>query len=190
MDRKQGVYLMILKMLWVFLFIMPIYVLAKGGGDIPLRFVFFQIFNFSLFAVALLYLIRKHLPSFLQRKQDDFLEYRRRARELEKQHEQDCISLEEEVRVLIKKEKNIKESVANILNNLRQELEAQEKQWLENMEMQADKEIKLQRFTELNRLKNRFLSQVMQQTKKKLKKAQAEEPVHKLSQVIRQWGDM
>ena len=180
----------ILKAFCFFILVIPVCALAKGDGGIPLRFVFFQIFNFSLFVVALLYLIRKYLPSFLQRKREDFLEYRRKARELEKQHEQDFISLEKEVRLLAEKEKNIEESVTKALNNLKRELEAQEKQWLESVQRQADKEIKLQRFTELNHLKNRFLSQVMQQTKKQLKKGQAERPVYKLSQVIQQWEDM
>ena len=172
----------------IFLFILPVLVWAKGEGGIPARFVFFQVFNFSLFALALFYLTRKKLPVFLKQKQQDFLDYRTRAKELEKQNQTDCLFLEKEVQTLIKKKQDIKKSVAKALKALQEDLEIQERQWLENLNTQAAQEIKRQRLKELSGLKNRVLSKVMRQTKKQLKEMEEEELLRKLNhKVIQKW---
>ena len=159
-----------LKRFWpVFLWIFLPGLAGAGEEGIPLRFVFFQIFNFCLFAGILVYLLRGKLPAFLQQKRKDFLDYRTRAKELEEQYQLDCASLEKELLELTEKEKNIESSVAKALETLRKELTVQEKQSLETQKKQANQEIKRQRIKELGNLKNRLLSLVLQQTKIKLK---------------------
>ena len=170
-------------------FIVPVLVLAKGGEGVPVYFVFFQILNFSLFSLALWYLIRKHLPAFLERKQRDFLEYRERAKKLGEQYQKDCVFMEKEVQSLVEKEKNINQSVVEAVNNLKKELETQEKQWLENLRIQTEQEVKRHKLKEVNCLKDRLLSQVMQKTEKRLKETKTEEFTKKLSHwTIQKWG--
>jgi F0F1-type ATP synthase membrane subunit b/b' len=159
---------------------------AGGGGEIPVRFVFFQILNFSLFAVALMYLIRKKAPGYLKQKEADFLEYRKKAMEQEDRQTGACLSLKKEVQGLVEKEKNIKQTVATALDNLKEELETQEKQWSESLKLQVAREIKLRRLKELNGLRDRFLFQVMQQTRKHLAETK-EESVIRLDQMVKGW---
>lgn len=178
---------MVLRIIILFLFVSPSWIWAKGDGEIPLQFVFFQIFNFSLFTVALVYLVRKKMPDFLKQKQQDFLEYRRKATEEEAQQKKGCLLLEKEVQALVEKEKNLNLSVAKALDNLKKELEVQEKQWLESLKGQTDREIKLCRFKEFNDLRDRILFQVIQQTKDQLSKTKAKPII--LDQMVQKWGN-
>ncbi len=170
-----------------FLFVMPVWVCWAGGdGEIPVRFVFFQILNFSLFAGALIYLIRKKIPSFLKQRTVDFLEYRKKAIEQENQQKEACLLLKKEVEELVEKEKNINQSVTKALNNLKEELELQEKQWSESLKLQVAREIKLRRLKEFNSLRDRFLFQVMQRTRKCLSE-ETGEPVIRLDRIVQGW---
>ena len=179
---------MILKIIIFFLFTIPVWAWAKGNEELPIRFIFFQILNFSVFVVALVYLVRKKIPVFLKQKSEDFLEYRRRAIEQENQKKKDCLLLEREVQNLVEKEKNISQSVTKALSNLKDELEIQEKQWLESLKSKTTREIKLRKFKEFNGLRNRLLFQVMQQTKEQLGGIKKESAIQ-LDQIVRKWSN-
>lgn len=178
---------MFLRAIIFFLFVTPAgFCWAGGDGEIPVRFVFFQILNFSLFAAALIYLIRKKVPGFLKQKEADFLAYRKKAIEQEDRQTEACLSLKKEVQGLVEKEKNIKQTVAKALDNLKEELETQERQWSESLKLQVAREMKLRRLKELKGLRDRFLFQVMQQTRKHLTETK-EEPVVRWDQMVKGW---
>ena len=178
---------MIFKVILIFLFL-PMWVEAGGAEGTPLQFVFFQILNFSLFALVLGYLVRKKLPIFLQRKKEDFLEYQKKAKEMEKQSQLDYLSLKKELDILVEKEKNLKKSIEKALNNLKEELTEQGKQWRENLKVQATQEFKRQRLKGWVHLKDRILSQVMQQTQAQLKEIKKQDLIENLNyQMIQKW---
>ena len=101
-------------------------------------------------------MLRKKIPGFLKQKEADFLAYRKKAIEQEDQQTEACLSLKKEVQALVEKEKNIKQTVAKALDNLKEDLETQEEQWSESLKLQVAREIKLRRLKELNGLRDRF----------------------------------
>ncbi len=176
----------------ILLFILPL-TGAEGAGDagnIPLRFVFFQVFNFSLFALALFYLLKKKLPGFLKQKQKDFTEYKKKASFLEKQNQSAYLLLEDKVQALIKKEKNMESTVAKALDNLKTEWETREKQEMKVLKEQVEQELKRIKIKALNKLKNRFLSSVMQKTRSRLLKASPESFEKLNHQMVQKWERM
>ena len=150
------------------LFFLPGVAWTSEEGTIPIRFVCFQVLNFSLFAIALFYLLRKKLPIFLKQKQQDFLEYRRKAKQLEHEHQQACLFLEQEIETLVKKQEKTQENVKKALEDLKMELKDQEKEWLDNFKKRTAQELKRQEIKQLENLKTRLLSKVMEQTEVQL----------------------
>ena len=147
------------------MFFLHFVVEAAGEGGIPLRFVFFQIFNFSLFMIALVYLVRKKAPAFLKQKQVDFLEYQNRAKKLEEEHQQACFLLEQEIKTLVRKQERIQEMVKKALEDLKIKWEKQEKQDLDNLRKRLDQQLKRQKIKRMGDLKTKLLSKVMIQAK-------------------------
>ena len=82
-----------------------------SNEGVPWVSVLFQVINFSLFAGILVYLLKKYIPTFLSQKRLDFLEYRKRALALEKQYEESCLKLENEIAELDKKKIELKTDV-------------------------------------------------------------------------------
>ncbi len=170
------------------LFFLPGVVWASEEGTIPFRFVCFQVLNFSLFAIALFYLLRKKLPLFLKQKQQDFLEYRRKAKQLEQEHQQACLSLEQEIETLVKKQEKTQENVKKALEDLKMELKDQEKEWLDNFKKRTNQELKRQEIKQLENLKTRLLSKVMEQTKVQLEEKIKADSLDQLNyQGMRKW---
>ena len=170
------------------LFFLPGVTWASEEGTIPFRFVCFQVLNFSLFAIALFYLLRKKLPLFLKQKQQDFLEYRKKAKQLEQEHQQACLSLEQKIETLIKKQEKTQENVKKALEDLKMELKDQEKEWLDNFKNRTDQELKRQEIKQLESLKTRLLSKVMEQTKVQLEEKVKAGSLDQLSyQGMRKW---
>ena len=172
---------------FIILFLSPITAFAGGNEGVPVSFVFFQILNFSLFVGALIYLLKKKLPSLLERKQNDFLEYRQKAIELEKKRIEECALLEKDLQVLAEKENNLDKSVAKALNLLEKELRSEGELWLENLQRQIEQELKRQQFTEMSRLKDKLLSRVLQETKEQLKEIKQEKILKLNNQMIQRW---
>ena len=160
-----------------------------GEGGIPLGFVLSQIFNFSLFVLALFFLFRKKIPGFLKQKNRDFLEYEKKARALEKERKSACLLWREKMQTLKDKEKNLPDLVEKALSDLKEDLKAQEARALKSLKIKWEQETKRLGIKELNRLKTRFLSQVMEEVKKKM--TLTEKDLEKLNyQSIQKWGRM
>ncbi len=162
---------------------------AEGGEQIPLGFVFSQIFNFSLFAFALFLLLRKKIPAFLKQKNRDFTEYEEKARKLEKQSKNSCLLWRKKIKDLKEREKTLPQAVEKALNDLKREISLQKARALKNMQVKMEQDIKRLGIKESNRLKARLLSQVMNQAEKKLKPV--EEDLKTLNTLsIQKWGRM
>lgn len=173
-----------------FLFFSPLVAEAAGAGSIPIRFVFFQVLNFSLFVVALVYLLRKKLPPFLKQKRQDFLEYQKKAKDLEHGHQKDCLLLEKEIKSLIRKQENTQKMVRDALKDLRIEWEKQEEEWLENLKRHVGQELERQKIKQLGDLKTRLLSKVMTQVKTQLQEKEDAEFYNYLNyQGIQKWEE-
>lgn len=169
-------------------FLFPINCLATSNGEIPLKSLFFYGFNFFLFAISAIFLVKKYLPPMLNQRRLDFLDYQERAQKLKAQNKSECLVLEKEIQKLIHKTKNLNQSVEQALNGLIQKLEKQENQNLENFNIQIQQDITRQKGEAMRGLKNRFLVKVMQQTKQNLQNIMPEQAQKKLNrQVIKKW---
>ena len=173
--------------IFIILFFAPVSALAGGNEGVPVHFVFFQVLNFSLFVGALVYLLKKRIPALLERKQNDFLEYRQKAIELKKKHTEECAFLEKDLQILIEKEKNLNKSVTKAVHLLEEELRNESELWLENLQKQVEQELKRQQFTEMSRLKGKLLSHVIQETAGQLKEIKQEEVLKLNNQIIQKW---
>lgn len=173
--------------LFIVLFFIPISALAGGNEGVPVRFVFFQVLNFSLFVGALIYLLKKKIPALLKQKQNDFLEYRQKAIELEKKYIGECALVEKDLQVLVEKESNLNESVTKAVNLLEEELRSDSELWSDNLQKQVEQELKRQQFTKMTRLKDKLLSHVIQETEGQLKEIKQEEVLKLNNQIIQKW---
>ena len=168
---------------------LPGFALGAGGGEFPLSFVLSQIFNFSLFALALFFLLRKKIPGFLKQKNQDFTEYEEKARKLEAQSKSSCLLWRKKMEALKEKENNLPQMVAKALKDLKTEMSLQKEQALKNQRAKKDQEIKRLKIKEFGRLKTRLLFQVMDQAQKKLKLSEKDmETLNTLS--IQKWEKM
>ena len=164
----------------------PMHSFAEGKG-LPLAFVLSQIFNFSLFVLALFFLLRKKIPDFLRQKHRDFVEYRKKALELEKSRRANCLLWREKVRAL--EEKNLSQAVEKALNNLRKELSLREETELKTLKIKMEREIKRLKIKTAGRLKNRILSLALKGAKKELQKRK-NVPEKLNYQSVQKWGRM
>ena len=177
-------------MVFVFLFFFPGFALAGGNEGIPVPFVFFQVLNFSLFLGALVYLVKKKVPALLEQRRRDFLEYRKKAMEMEKRHTAECVLLEQDLQNLEEKEKNLNASVAKALRLLEGELKNEGEYWLQNLQRQTEQELKRQQFTEMSRLKNKLLSHVVRNAADQLKEMEEDKILQLNRQIIQKWEKM
>ena len=70
-----------LRILILFLYQTPFWVQAASEG-IPVSFILFQLLNFGIFCVIVVFFIRRKAPSLLKRKHEDFLEMSQRSQKL------------------------------------------------------------------------------------------------------------
>lgn len=90
------------------IFLFPLCSFAESGGS-PVKAVLVQLFNFALFATALLFFIRKPLAQFFHKRQKDFLFFEEQAKLLEKQKNQEEQKWDEKLKSLTLQEQNIKQ---------------------------------------------------------------------------------
>ena len=157
------------EIIFLILFIFPGFSFAGSQEGIPWSFVFFQTLNFSIFVACLCYLLIKKIPPILKQKQMDFLDYRKRAISMEEKGRLEYIKLEKENLVLEEKEKNIQSTARTALADLKLEKQKEYELWLQNIEKQHQLEWDRQRRNVTVSLKDWILSQVMQNTREKLK---------------------
>jgi len=163
------------------LFPLPGFADSEG---IPWSFVFFQVFNFSIFLFGLCYLLIKKLPPILRQKREDFLDYRKRAVFLEKRNRVESMKLEKEFLVLEEKAKNIQVTAQQAIDDLRRGKQREYEFWLDNTKKQHEQEWLRQKRKKITSMKSWILSQVLQETGKKLQSWSKSPKSHEVAEHI------
>ncbi len=175
---------------FLILFIFPLFSFASSPEGVPWSLIFFQALNFSIFVACLCYLLIKKISPILKQKQADFLDYRKRAISLEEKGKSEYMKLQKEILVLAEKEKNIQSTAQKAITDLKEEKQKEHEFWLQNMKKQHQLEWDRQRRKETVSLKGWMLSQVIQNTREKLKTWSEDTESHKVANQIieKQWG--
>ena len=83
---------------------------AYAGGELfPLKEILVQVFNFSIFALAFGFLVRKPIKTFLHKRQKDFFSFEEQALQLEKEKQKENSFWEEKIERLKEQERGIKQ---------------------------------------------------------------------------------
>ncbi|MBC6415041.1 MAG: hypothetical protein GDA46_01425 [Bdellovibrionales bacterium] len=127
--RKESLKNLVLRYSGFVLLFYPFASLATS--ELSTRLVFIQIFNFSLFAIGLFFLLKKPVQVLFHNRQKNFFAFEKQAFELEKQKKEENQKWEKKVSVLREKEKNIKKKAEEEGNRFRRE-KLQELKEIEN----------------------------------------------------------
>lgn len=79
----------------------------SAGAEFSAKAIFIQAFNFSIFLLIFLFLIRKPLQSFFHKRQKDFLVFEEQALKLEKEKQEELELWRKKLLALEQTEKNI-----------------------------------------------------------------------------------
>ena len=145
----------------------PIFVFA--GEGVPLKFVLSQIFNFSLFAFLVFYLLKKKVSPILKQKNEEFKIQRDQAKAEEEKYQLACAKWEAKIKDLEQKNQNVKNSVSEALKLFQAETLKEQQKQKEVLRSLMEADQKKQKFKELSLLKTNLLSVVMQKAKENLK---------------------
>ena len=171
--------------------LVPLVTLAGGGEQgIPFGFLFSQIFNFSIFALILFFLLRKKGPAFLRQKKADFLEYRKSAKSLEQKHQADGLTLQKKIHHLTNKQKNIKTEVAVAISHKEKEMTQEMEHRLKNLKSRAEQELKRWHLQHITQLRVWFSSKVMVQIKRQIKEAEPAKKEKLNHYIIQKWEQL
>ena len=89
-------------------FFLPL--ISYASGELfPLKEILVQVFNFSIFALAFGFLMRKPIQAFLHKRQKDFFSFEEQALQLEKEKEKENFIWEEKLKKLKEQEEGIKQ---------------------------------------------------------------------------------
>ena len=114
----------------------------------------------------------------------DFLDYRKRAVSMEEKGRSEYMKLEKEILILKEKEKNIQSTARTAIANLKVEKQKEYELWLQNIEKQHQLEWDRQKRNITVSIKDWILSQVMQNTREKLKTWSKNTESHKVADQI------
>ena len=100
-----------MKKISLILLLFPSLALA-AGAEFSLSATLIQTFNFSLFAVALVFVARAPVQGLFHKRKKDFLSFEEEARALEKKNKEELKTWKEKVEELKAKEKDIKKKAS------------------------------------------------------------------------------
>ena len=98
----------LLKWFWSFLLVFP-FLAYSGSSEFSPQAIFIQIFNFSIFLFAFLFLIRKPLQTLFHKRQKDFFSFAEQALKLEKAKKAEKKLWDKKLSDLNEKEKTIQQ---------------------------------------------------------------------------------
>ena len=87
-------------------FFLPSYSYASTEG-FPTKEIFVQVFNFSVFVLAFVFLIRKPLKLFFHKRQEEFFAFEKQAVQLEKEKQEEYQAWEKKLQILKEQETGI-----------------------------------------------------------------------------------
>lgn len=100
---------------------------ARVEDGIPLKLIATQLFNFSIFAGILIYIIKTKLPQKLKQTYDDFISMNQRAETLYKQATQEQKEIHIKTKTLQKRKDKSEEELDEEISRLEKSLDAQMK---------------------------------------------------------------
>lgn len=136
----------------------------------PVKEIFFQIFNFSIFATAFVFLIRKPIKIFFHKRQEEFFSFEKQAIQLEKEKKSELKTWE-------KKLETLREQEAEIQKRAKKEGEKfvfQKKEELKNLRGRLKKEsdffLHLEKEKSKRELIKKWKNKVVQEAARELEK--------------------
>lgn len=146
----------------------PSLAFAKAEG-FPLKEILIQVFNFSVFAIVFVFLVKKPIGAFFHKKQKDFIAFEEQALQLEKEKEKEQKEWDKKLMDLEQKEKSIQQSA----QQEGERLLAQKKEELKNLSNQlkstAEFFIRLEREKLKRNLIQKWRSKVAEEAEEDLK---------------------
>ncbi|MCY4321707.1 MAG: hypothetical protein OXC37_04830 [Bdellovibrionaceae bacterium] len=107
--------------------------LAYSASEFSAKAIFFQAFNFFLFFLAFLFLVKKPLKAFFHQRQKDFFSFEEKSLNLEKKLKKELEIWDEKLKDLNSKKNNIKKQAQDEGNRFmlqkKQELESLKKKF-------------------------------------------------------------
>ncbi len=94
---------------WIFFLVFSCWAEASSGKGIPSKEIFFQFFNFSLFFIAFLFIIKKPVRNLYQKRRKDFLLFEEQAKKQRKDLEAKLQQWQTKIKELDVKEQTVKE---------------------------------------------------------------------------------
>ena len=89
-------------------FVLPFFAFAESAEGFPSRMIFFQVLNFSVFFILLIFFLRSPVRKFFKKRQEDFLSFEKEAREKEKEMEKSNRILKEKIADIEARQKTIR----------------------------------------------------------------------------------
>ena len=121
----------------LFVFVFPSFSFAESAS-FPIKEIAVQVFNFSIFVVALIFLVRKPVKLFFHKRQEEFFSFEEQAVQLEREKKKELEAWEQKLESLKEQEKGIqkkaqsegkklvfqkREEIKNLQNRLKTEAE-------------------------------------------------------------------
>ena len=94
--------------MFLFFFFFPLFSFAASEG-FPAKEILIQLFNFSVFVAAFIFLVRKPVKVFFHKRQEEFFSFEKQAVQLEKERQKENQSWEKKLEALKKQEAGIKQ---------------------------------------------------------------------------------
>ena len=156
--------------------------MAYSASEFSAKAIFFQAFNFSLFFLAFLFLVKKPLKAFFHKRQKDFFSFEEQALKLEEKIKKELELWDEKLKDLDSKQSNIKRQAQEEGNRFM----LQKKQELETLKKKLKKTSDFLLSLEKQKLKRESLehwrSELVEKTRKELNKLSLSENFQKREQ--------
>ena len=156
------------KYLFIFYFLsLP---LRAESGEFSPQGLFIQVFNFSIFFVALFFLTRKPLSAFFHKRQKDFMSFLEMAKSQEKEKQKEHKEWDDKIKALQKKAQNIQQQAQKEGEIYLSQKQAQLKLLKQELKKSADFLIYLETQKAKKKLIQKYKAKLILSAKEELKK--------------------
>ena len=154
---------------------------AAGGVDqgFPAKAIFYQVFNFSIFFIALIFLLRKPAKEFFKSRKEDFFRFEKQARQQEEKMKKEHQLWLDKVEEISKKETDIKSQALKEGENFKKQKQLELEGLKEKMKKDEEFLLKLEKQKLLQQTLSAFKEKVAGYAQKVLEKTCSEGTVRK-----------
>ena len=156
-------------LLGLLLFFLPFFSFASNE-TFPAKEIFFQTFNFLIFAIVLFFLIRKPVKVFFHKRQEEFLDFEKQAFQLEKEKREEQKNWEKKIQALRDQEKGIEQKAQAEGKNFIFQRKEEIRTLRERLKKEADFFIRLEREKSKRGLLERWKNKVVEEARLELEK--------------------